>query len=136
MEKFDVIIIGAGAAGLMAAKILCDAEKKVCILEARDRIGGRVHTLHKEGFTKAVDAGAEFIHGELPLTIKLLKEAGIEYHNMEGGLWQLKNNVLVKREDFIEHADQLIKKLKELDQDMSIAEFLQKYFPEDRYADT
>ena len=57
MEKFDVIIIGAGASGLMAAKILCEAKKNVCILEARNRIGGRVHTFHKKGFSKPIEGG-------------------------------------------------------------------------------
>ena len=135
MEKFDVIIAGAGAAGLMAAKILCDAGKKVCILEGRDRIGGRVHTLHKEGFLRSVEGGGEFIHGKLPLTISLLKEAGIKYYETGGELWQLKNNELKEREDFIEHADQLMKKLKELDHDISIAELLQKYFADEKYVD-
>ena len=133
MEKFDVIIIGAGAAGLMAAKILCNAKKKVCILEARDRIGGRVQTITKEGFSKPVEAGAEFIHGKLSLTLNLLKEAGIKYYKTDGQLWQLKNNKLIKREDFIEHADKLMEKLKKLDNDMSIAEFLKKYFNDDKY---
>ena len=64
----------------MAAQILCNAKKKVCILEARDRIGGRVHTVTEKGFSKSIEAGAEFIHGKLPLTFKLLKEAGIKYY--------------------------------------------------------
>ncbi len=135
MEKFDVIIVGAGAAGLMAAKILCDAKKKVCILEARDRVGGRVHTLIKKGFSKPVEAGAEFIHGKLPLTICLLKEAGIKYYETDGALWQLKNDGLKKREDFIEHAEQLMKKLKELDHDISITAFLDKYFDDAKYSE-
>ena len=133
MEKFDVVIIGAGAAGLMAAKILCNARKKVGILEARGRIGGRVHTFMKSGFSKPVEGGGEFIHGNPGLTISLLKQAGIKYYETEGELWQLKNNKLVKRKDFIEHADQLMKKLKELKQDISIAELLEKYFTDEKY---
>ncbi|MDB5199468.1 MAG: FAD-dependent oxidoreductase [Chitinophagaceae bacterium] len=135
MEKFDIIIIGAGAAGLMAAKIASRAKKKVCILEARNRIGGRVHTLIKNGFSKSVEAGAEFIHGKLPVTISLLKEAGIKYYETDGELWQLKNDELKKREDFIEHADQLMKKLKELNHDTSIAELLNTYFNDEKYSE-
>ncbi len=133
MKKIDVIIIGAGAAGLMAAKIFSEAKKKVVILEARNRIGGRVNTITKEGFSKPVESGAEFIHGKLSLTLNLLKEAGIKYYKTDGQLWQLKNNELIKREDFIEHADQIMKKLKELDRDVCIAEFLKKYFRDDKY---
>ncbi|MDB5223141.1 MAG: FAD-dependent oxidoreductase [Chitinophagaceae bacterium] len=134
MEKFDIIIIGAGAAGLMAAKIVSRAKKKVCILEARNRIGGRVHTLIKNGFSKPVEAGAEFIHGKLPVTISLLKEAGIKYYETDGELWQLKNDKLLRRNDFIEHADQLMKKLNELNHDISIAELMNTYFKDEKYS--
>src|SRR5437868_7260224 len=123
MKKYDVIIVGAGAAGLYAAKLLAKANKNICILEARDRIGGRVNTLNKPGFSFPVEAGAEFIHGKLPLTLKLLKEAEIKYHQTKGVLWQVKNNQLKERTDFIEHADELIKQLKKLEEDISIAEF-------------
>ena len=41
----DVIIVGAGAAGLSAGRLLSQSEKSLYILEARDRIGGRIHTL-------------------------------------------------------------------------------------------
>ena len=46
MSNYDVIIVGAGAAGLMAAKKLAEAGLTVQIIEARDRIGGRIHTLY------------------------------------------------------------------------------------------
>lgn len=49
-RSLDIIIIGAGAAGLMAARELAKAGKKVCILEARDRIGGRVFPLSESDF--------------------------------------------------------------------------------------
>ena len=44
-QDFDVIVIGAGAAGLAAADVLARAGKSVLILEARDRIGGRCWSL-------------------------------------------------------------------------------------------
>jgi len=45
LNKSDILIIGAGAAGLMAARSLTNTGKKVTLLEARDRCGGRIHTL-------------------------------------------------------------------------------------------
>ncbi|MCP4434668.1 MAG: NAD(P)-binding protein [Actinomycetia bacterium] len=71
------VIVGAGMAGLTAAQALRDEGVSVVLLEARDRIGGRVHTDHSLG--AALDVGASWIHGEdgNPLTA-LADEAGIE----------------------------------------------------------
>ncbi|AMG82576.1 MULTISPECIES: flavin monoamine oxidase family protein [Microbacterium] len=60
MEQVDTVIVGAGVAGLTAARLLQDAGRTVVVLEARDRIGGRVHTDRTDGI---VDLGASWIHG-------------------------------------------------------------------------
>lgn len=59
--SFDVVVIGAGVAGLTAARLLTQAGKRVVVLEARDRIGGRTHTLRANG--RVTDLGASWIHG-------------------------------------------------------------------------
>jgi len=66
--RYDVIIIGAGAAGLLAMKYLAQAGYHVCVMEAAEMAGGRISTI-KEGFQSHVETGAEFIHGNclLPL---------------------------------------------------------------------
>ncbi len=61
----SVIIIGGGAAGLAAASRLAAAGLRVILLEARDRLGGRIHTLHA-GWPLPVEAGPEFLHGDAP----------------------------------------------------------------------
>lgn len=58
---FDTIVIGAGVSGLTAARLLSDAGDAVVVLEARDRIGGRVTTARTEG--RITDLGASWIHG-------------------------------------------------------------------------
>lgn len=72
----DVLIIGAGAAGLAAGRALADAGKRVMLLEARDRIGGRVWTDHT--FARVpVERGAEFIHGARGVTWEWVRRAGL-----------------------------------------------------------
>lgn len=73
----DVIVIGAGAAGLAAARELARAGKSVLVLEARERVGGRCWTRRMPGLEIPVEVGAEFIHGEAKVTFALLKQAGL-----------------------------------------------------------
>jgi monoamine oxidase len=71
----DAIIVGAGAAGLMAARELKRAGKEILVLESSPRAGGRVLTLYETNAGVPVELGAEFIHGDAPETRKLLDEA-------------------------------------------------------------
>src|SRR5688500_7838448 len=73
----DVIVVGAGAAGLAAAEALARAGRSVLVLEARERIGGRVWTRRMPGLAVPVELGAEFVHGEAAVTYGLLKKAGM-----------------------------------------------------------
>ena len=73
---YDVIIIGAGAAGLAAAAELAPSGLRLLVLEARDRIGGRVWTRAESGLPP-IELGAEFIHGRPPVTFALMRKAGI-----------------------------------------------------------
>jgi monoamine oxidase len=61
MDQIDTIVVGAGVAGLTAARLLARAGRRVVVLEARDRVGGRVWTDRRDGL--ATDLGASWIHG-------------------------------------------------------------------------
>lgn len=61
MSTFDTIVIGAGMSGVTSARMLHDAGQRVVVVEARDRVGGRMHTDRSAGFP--VDLGASWIHG-------------------------------------------------------------------------
>src|SRR6478609_10165678 len=61
MDHFDTIVVGAGISGLTAARLLAKAGRSVVVLEARDRVGGRVHTDRSDGLV--TDLGASWIHG-------------------------------------------------------------------------
>ena len=75
--QVDVLVIGAGAAGLAAAAELARAGRSVLVIEARDRIGGRCLTRRLPGVPAPVELGAEFIHGRPEATISLLKRANV-----------------------------------------------------------
>src|SRR5258708_25493077 len=81
MTDPQVVIIGAGVAGLTAARELSAAGARVLVLEARDRLGGRILTHHTaEG---PVELGAEFIHRASNETMGIVEEAGLRLP--EGG---------------------------------------------------
>jgi monoamine oxidase len=84
-EQNEVIIIGAGAAGLAAARELTQAGIKPLIIEARHRVGGRVLTEHSDGVP--LELGAEFIHGTPPETLDIVKQAGFETRPTSWSAW-------------------------------------------------
>jgi len=135
MTKIDVIIIGAGASGLSAARELSRKGKKVMILEARDRIGGRVHSMKGEGFDVRIEGGAEFVHGNLPLTLQLLQEYGIVYHHVEGEIWNYKRGKFSKGYDVIQHQELLEEKLRDIEEDIPIEEFISTHFAGSQYVE-
>lgn len=60
-EEFDTVVVGAGVSGLSAARALAANGQRVVVLEARDRVGGRLHTERLDG--RVTDLGASWIHG-------------------------------------------------------------------------
>lgn len=76
MERTDVAVIGAGAAGLAAGRRLTRAGIRPVILEARDRIGGRVDTARGPGGLP-VERGAEFVHGRPESVWRLIQDLGL-----------------------------------------------------------
>lgn len=103
----DAVVVGAGAAGLMAARELKRAGKRVLVLEASNRVGGRVITLYDTNAGVPVELGAEFVHGDALETTRLCDEAhlvmvpvlGEQYRSDRGQLsplvpaWQRMNRV-------------------------------------------
>ena len=76
----QAIVIGAGAAGLRAAVALRKAGRQVLVLEARDRIGGRIHTVEDRELGATLELGAEFVHGDLGE----LKRSRLRLEDMDG----------------------------------------------------
>ena len=79
----EVLIIGAGVAGLTAARDLTAAGVRVLVLEARERIGGRVMTHHApEG---PIELGAEFVHGAVDEILSVAREAALALRETDRG---------------------------------------------------
>lgn len=129
----SIIILGAGASGLAAARSLSKKDNKVIVLEARDRIGGRIFTSNSDGFSSPVEHGAEFIHGDLRHTQKLADETGVKLREGEGRQWNVESGTKSEGEFFETGWDDLVNELKKLDRDMSIGEFLEKNFSDKKY---
>ncbi|SDG04209.1 flavin monoamine oxidase family protein [Terriglobus roseus] len=78
-----VIVIGGGVAGLMAAmKLRASSDLQVTLLEAQDRIGGRIRTVQQDG--NYIELGAEFIHGNPPELLALLEDLNLETYELSG----------------------------------------------------
>lgn len=135
MSGYDVIVIGAGAAGLMAALQLAKAGKKVQVLEARNRLGGRICTVPDAAQNGVIELGAEFVHGNLAETQALLKEAGLEYYEVSGEMRRMKKGKLVQEDFFIPDWPLLVQQLQQLKEDITLEQFLQQYFPDEKYAE-
>ena len=99
-DETDILIVGAGAAGLAAARELTAAKFNIIVLEARDRIGGRIHTHLDSQLTAPVELGAEFVHGKPPETLKLVERAALKLIELPNKHWYFRNAVLSQSGEF------------------------------------
>ncbi len=128
-----VIIIGAGASGLMAARELVKKDIEVLVLEKADRIGGRIHTFVPPGFTNSIEAGAEFIHGNLKLTQSLVKRARQAIAPVSGKMYRFENGKMRSTFGQSKPWEEFYTALQNLKTDCTLEEFLQKSFGTARY---
>jgi monoamine oxidase len=130
-----LLVIGAGAAGLAAATELARAGKRVTILEARDRCGGRIESLPPEEFGYPAEGGAEFVHGAAPVTRELMRQAGLALSPMLGRRWIVRDGVFSQSDSPTPHADRFYRELAELKDDLPVGEFLEKRFAGPQYSE-
>src|SRR6185295_1486376 len=132
MDK-DVIIIGAGAAGLSAARDLGKAGLSVVGFEARSRGGGRIFTQHDPDSTLPIELGAEFIHGKSNESVSIVKEAHLDVEEVTGRHWFVDDGKLSGSGEFWSAVEKVLEKMRDDVRDCSFEDFLRS-LPDDEYS--
>jgi monoamine oxidase len=120
----DVIVIGAGAAGLAAASALAEAGAKAVIIEARNRIGGRIFTLRRRGWPLPIELGAEFVHGRPPETFGIVEEAGLVVDRLPDARALVTRGRVDESGDLFDRMARITARMRRRGRDRSVAEFL------------
>jgi monoamine oxidase len=126
MTKSDVIVIGAGAAGLAAARDLSAAGLEVVLLEARNRLGGRVHTIHEPASPAPIELGAEFIHGQADEMFGLAEGTGVLIDRLPDLHWWSERGRFRERRDFWKRITATLARAARTQSDMPFSEFLRR----------
>jgi monoamine oxidase len=124
-EHFDTLIVGAGAAGLAAASLLSQHGQSVCVLEARDRIGGRIHTHRDPDVAIPIDLGAEFIHGAAPATIRWLRRSNTPIVDAAQTRWMIRSGKLQPTDDLFEEMKEGLDRARKPRKDLPFSQFLE-----------
>ena len=122
----SVVIVGAGVAGLAAAAKLGESGLHVILLEARNRVGGRIFTQPDPLSSCPIELGAEFIHGRPPEIFGLLQKSDIE--EVEGESWCIRQQRLSPCDAFSQ-IDSILDSMDDSSPDESFLEFLERKFP-------
>lgn len=121
----DLIILGAGVSGLAAARELSGCGLTIAILEARDRVGGRIHTRRDPHVAVPMELGAEFVHGRPDETFDLLRAAGLAVYDVAESRLMLQGRTL-QPIDFWSKIERPMNAIKRVRKDISFAAALKQ----------
>jgi monoamine oxidase len=123
-QRADVLVVGAGAAGLAAARALGSAGLSVKVLEARDRIGGRILTVRHALSPVPLELGAEFVHGRARATLRVADAARLVVERIPDGHLQSRGRSLVPVRGFWERMEAITSRFRNEGEDRPASEAL------------
>jgi monoamine oxidase len=135
MIRSDVLVVGAGAAGLAAAREISSGGVSVAVLEARHRIGGRIATERDPSWVVPIELGPEFIHGRPEETLELVRREGLLAARLADIHWKKSGSGWKQIRDFWASADRITSRLPDSGPDRTVAEYIsthRKLRPKDR----
>lgn len=121
--RTDVVVLGAGAAGLSAARTLGAAGCRTIVLEARSRIGGRIFTRDEPGVPLPVELGAEFVHGTPAVSLALARAARVPLLDTADTSFAYEDGALSEREDPFAIVSRVMRGAQDLREDVSVEAF-------------
>jgi monoamine oxidase len=133
----DIIVIGGGAAGLAAAHSAAGRSLRVIVLEARDRLGGRVWSQNVKRALVATELGAEFIHGPARETRALLHDAAIAVAGTGDESWACSEGGDLSRIDYdLASSAGIFERARDISGDESVDQFLRRFEDDDELRPT
>lgn len=129
LEQAEILVIGAGAAGLVATAELTRAGLDVVLLEARERLGGRIFTVRDSACEVPLELGAEFVHGRPPEIARFVQQGALDLREAVGEDFCLRSSSIVPC-DFFAEVEGLLSRMKGVRHEQSFDEFLSGYCPE------
>jgi monoamine oxidase len=121
----DIAIVGGGVAGLAAMRALEERGLRTCVVEARNRIGGRIHTVRDPRLPHPIELGAEFVHGSAPELLNIVHDARLLAYTVEGDRWRARGGRLTRLDDFWKRLHSVMRHLDADRTDRTFAEFLE-----------
>src|SRR6266542_5311472 len=123
-RRWDVIVVGAGAAGLAAAGRLTGSGLSVALLEARPAIGGRIRTRRMRGCAVPIELGAEFVHGRSDKAFEIASAAALLIDRLPDSHLAATTSGVKPQAPFWDRFEKITRLMRRTGRDRSVADFL------------